>query len=373
MAIESWNRIIGLVIKEILVFVRDPRSRFVLIVPPVIQMFVFGYAATFDLVKVPFCLYDESRTLNSREFVSKFKGSPIFILKREIFRDSLLKEEIEGRKTLFVLHIDRRFNEDLLSGRSAKVQLIIDGRNSNTAAILSGYANQIISEFNAEWIKKAGLAPLPSQISFRSLYNPNLLSRWFIVPGLIAILTFVVSAMTIGLSIAREKEMGTFDQLLVTPLRPIEILVGKTIPGLLFAMAEATIILLAALLWFKIPFMGNMAILYLGLLFFLFAIMGIELAISSLASTQQQALLGVFFFLIPSIVLSGFSTPIRNMPELIQYLTFMNPMRYFLIIIRGVFLEGRGLDSLWNQFIPLFLIGLFSMSFSWYLFKKRIY
>ncbi|TFE73281.1 ABC transporter permease [Methylacidiphilum caldifontis] len=368
-----WNRVIGLIIKEILVFIRDPRTRFVLIVPPVVQMFVFGYAATFDLFRVSFCLYDENRTLSSREFISKFQGSPIFILKKEIFKDSLVREEIERKKALFVLHVDRRFDRDLSSGRSAKVQLIIDGRNSNTAAILSGYANQIIADFNADWIKKRGVGSVPSQISFRALYNPNLLSRWFIVPGLIAILTFVVSAMTIGLSIAREKEMGTFDQLLVTPLRPIEILVGKTVPGLIFAMGEATLILFAALFWFKVPFRGNVAILYLGLLFFLFAIIGIELAISSLSATQQQALFGVFFFLVPSIILSGFSTPIRNMPELIQYLTFLNPMRYFLVIIRGVFLEGRGLESLWDQFVPLFFIGLISMSFSWYLFKRRLY
>ncbi|KIE59300.1 antibiotic ABC transporter permease [Methylacidiphilum kamchatkense Kam1] len=368
-----WNRVVGLIIKEILVFIRDPRSRFVLIVPPVIQMFVFGYAATFDLFKVSFALYDENRTYHSRELISKFKGSPVFILKKEIFNESQLTDEIQKRNVLFVLHIDQRFDRDLLSGRSGKVQLIIDGRNSNTAAILSGYANQIIADYNADWLKRNGGNAPVSQISFRALHNPNLLSQWFIVPGLIAILTFVVSAMTIGLSIAREKEMGTFDQLLVTPLRPIEILIGKTIPGLIFALLEATLILLAALLWFRIPFNGDILVLYLGLLFFLFAIIGIELAISSIASTQQQALLGVFFFLVPSIILSGFSTPIRNMPESIQMLTYLNPMRYFLIIVRGVFLEGRGLDTLWTQYFPLLIIGFISMSFSWFLFKKRLY
>jgi len=368
-----WNRVVGLIIKEILVFIRDPRSRFVLIVPPLVQMFIFGYAATFDLFRVSFALYDENRTYHSREFIAKFIGSPIFRLKKEILNDSQLKDEIQKRNVLFVLHIDRRFDRDLLSGRSGKVQLIVDGRNSNTAAILTGYANQIIADYNVDWIKKSGRIPPPSQITFRAFYNPNLLSQWFIVPGLIGILTFVVSAMTIGLSIAREKEMGTFDQLLVTPLRPIEILVGKTIPGLIFAMAQATLILLAALLWFKIPFHGHILLLYLGLFFFLFAIIGIELAISSISSTQQQALLGVFFFLVPSIILSGFSTPIRNMPEPIQYLTFLNPMRYFLVIVRGIFLEAKGLDTLWDQYLPLLGIGLVSMSFSWFLFKQRIY
>jgi ABC-2 type transport system permease protein len=370
---KMWNRVVGLIIKEILVFIRDPRSRFVLIVPPLVQMFIFGYAATFDLFRVSFALYDENRTYHSREFIAKFIGSPIFRLKKEILNDSQLKDEIQKRNVLFVLHIDRRFDRDLLSGRSGKVQLIVDGRNSNTAAILTGYANQIIADYNVDWIKKSGRIPPPSQITFRAFYNPNLLSQWFIVPGLIGILTFVVSAMTIGLSIAREKEMGTFDQLLVTPLRPIEILVGKTIPGLIFAMAQATLILLAALLWFKIPFHGHILLLYLGLFFFLFAIIGIELAISSISSTQQQALLGVFFFLVPSIILSGFSTPIRNMPEPIQYLTFLNPMRYFLVIVRGIFLEAKGLDTLWDQYLPLLGIGLVSMSFSWFLFKQRLY
>jgi ABC-2 type transport system permease protein len=205
------------------------------------------------------------------------------------------------------------------------------------------------------------------------LYNENLLSRWFIVPGIIALLTLVVSLLVTALSVAREREAGTFAQLLVTPLRPVQILIGKAIPGLVIGVVEATVIIGVAILWFEVPFRGDPGALYLGLVLFLLASIGIGLTISSLSVTQQQALLGAFLFLVPAVILSGFATPIANMPELVQDLTYLNPMRYFLVVVRGVFLQGDGYAILANQFWPMALIALVTLSLAGWLFRHRMY
>ncbi len=209
-------------------------------------------------------------------------------------------------------------------------------------------------------------------LNLRTRYNPTLVSRWFIVPGIVALLTQVVTLLVVGLSVAREREMGTFDQLLVTPLRQIDILIGKGMPGLLIGVFEASVIIAATVFWFHVPLRGGLAPLYVGLLLFVIAVIGIGLAISALAATQQQALLGAFLFMVPSIILSGFSTPIANMPAWVQVLTLINPMRYFLVIVRSVFLEGAGFTQLAAQFWPMAAIGLVTLSAAGWLFRKRV-
>jgi ABC-2 type transport system permease protein len=371
--VKSFNRIIALVIKEFLAILRDPKSRIVLIVPPIIQVLVFGYAASFDLNNVRFAVYNEDSSAASRDLIAGFLGSRNFQKVTTITHNEQIESLINSKKVLLVLHIGPQFTRDLMQGRSAQVQVIIDGRNSNTALIALNYVRSIITGFNTKWAKMNGLNGPPAIIKTRAWFNPNLESRWFIVPGIIALLTLVITINVSALSVAREREQGTFDQLLVTPFTPVEILLGKAIPGFIIGFAEATMILLITVFWFKIPLRGHIITLYTGLSLFLLSMVGVGLMISSLAVTMQQGLLGTFMFLMPSIILSGFTTPIANMPVFIQGLTRLNPMRYFLIIIRGTFLEGATFNTLIPQYWPMLLIGLACLTFAGGLFRHRMY
>ena len=364
--------VLALILKELLAVLRDPRSRMVLIGPPLIQLLVFGYAATFDLNHVPIAIYDQDHSQASRDLIARFALSPTFTVKDVLDSDRRLDALIDSRQVQTVLVIDRRFTRDLLTHQPAPVQVILDGRNSNTALLIEGYVNSIVSGFALTWAEEHGAGAPPATLDIRARYNATLSSRWFIVPGIVALLTEVETLLVVGLSVAREREMGTFDQLLVTPLRPIDILIGKGLPGLIIGTAEASVVIAAAVLWFEVPLRGGIIALYLGLALFILAITGIGLAISSLVATQQQALLGAFLFLVPSVILSGFATPIANMPGWVQALTLVNPMRYFLVIVRGVFLEGAGLASIASQLWPMALIGVITLAAAGWLFRKRV-
>jgi ABC-2 type transport system permease protein len=368
-----WNRIYALTIKEFLALLKDRKSRIVVIVPPILQLIVFGYAATFDLTNIPYAVYNEDGGLSSIELVSAFRGSPNFKEVAYLTREEQIAPLINSKKALMVLHIDTRFSRDLIAGRPGSVQVILDGRDSNTAAILLTYINSIVSQLNADWQRQQGHALPPARLNIRAWYNPNLVSRWFIVPGIVALLMLVVTTLVTALSVAREREQGTFDQLLVTPFRPVEILIGKALPGFIIGLAEATMIIIIIVLWFKIPLRGNPLTLYFGLLMFLLSTVGFGLMISSLAVTQQQGLLGGFLFLVPAVILSGFATPIANMPQWVQDITLLNPMRYFIVIVRGIFLEGTPFLLLINQFWPLAVIGVANLALAGWLFRRRMY
>jgi len=364
--------IIALIVKELLAVLRDPRSRFVLIGPPIIQVMVFGYAASFDLNQAPIGVYDEDNSHRSRELVAAFTGSPAFTVAAELRADREVAEIIDRREALLVLHLPANFESALERSGTASIQLIVDGRNSNTAMIALNYARQIVMDVNDRWSAERGMTT-PARLQLRARYNPNLQSRWFIVPGIVGLLTLVVAMVVTSLSVAREREFGTFDQLLVTPLTPFEILIGKAVPGFLIGTVEASFIVLVALFWFDIPLQGSLLALYLGLWVFLLSAVGVGLMLSSLAVTQQQALLGAFMFLVPAVILSGFATPIANMSPAVQYLTFLNPLRYFMVVLRAVFLEGATPAALWPQYWPMAAIGLVSMSCAAWLFRRRLY
>ena len=366
-----WRQVLALIIKELLAILRDPRSRMVLIGPPLIQLMVFGYAATFDLNNVPIAIYNQDHSAASRDLVARFMGSPTFHLVDTLHSNRQIDALIDSRQVQMVIVIDRRFTRNLLTRRPAPVQLIVDGRNSNTALLVSGYANTILSEFALAWGAAHGARAPPAVLATRARYNPTLNSHWFVIPGIVALLTQVITLLVVGLSIAREREMGTFDQLLVTPLRQIDILLGKGLPGLLIGTIEASVIIAATVWWFEVPLRGGLLPLYFGLFLFVIAITGIGLMISALSVTQQQALLGAFLFMVPSIILSGFATPIANMPGWVQDLTLINPMRYFLIIVRSVFLEGATLSSLVPQMWPMAVIGVVTLSAAGWLFRSR--
>jgi ABC-2 type transport system permease protein len=368
-----WHRIFALVIKEFLALLKDKKSRTVVIVPPLVQLFIFSYAATFDLNEVGYAVYNEDAGVASRELLARFEGSPTFRLVGYLTHEEQIEPLIDSRKAVMLIHVGQHFTRDLLLKHPAQLQVILDGRNSNTAMVVSGYVHSILTEFNRKWAESHGFPPAPAALEVRHWFNPTLQSRWFIVPGIIGLLTLVVTLLVTSLSVAREREAGTFDQLLVTPLRPVEILLGKTIPGIVIGAFEGTLIILMAVLWFQIPLRGSLAALYLGLFLFLLSGVGMGLMISSIAVTQQQGLLGAFLVLVPSVVLSGFATPIANMPEFVQDLTHLIPLRYFLIILRGVFLEGADISILWPQYWPMAVIGMSGLAFASWLFRHRLY
>ncbi|MGA6926167.1 MAG: ABC transporter permease [Desulfosarcina sp.] len=366
------RRIVALVIKEFLALLKDPRSRTVIVVPPLVQLIVFGYAATFDLNEVPYAIYNEDAGIASRRLLAHFEGSPTFRLEIRLSRHEQIRTAIDSKTVSMVLHCGPRFSADLLAGRPAPLQVIVDGRNSNTALILVGYVRGIVSDFNAQWAADNNRGSAPARLEIRSWFNPNLESRWFVVPGIVGLLTTVVTMLVTALSVAREREAGTFDQLLVSPMRPVEILLGKAIPGFIIGAVEASFIILVAVVWFDVPLRGSLPALYLGLFLFLLSAIGIGLMISSLAVTQQQGLFGAFLFLVPAIILSGFATPIANMPILMQRLTRLNPLRYFMEILRAVFLESADASLLWDAYWPMGLIGLATLICAAFLFRRRM-
>ncbi|MHB8563447.1 MAG: ABC transporter permease [Acidiferrobacteraceae bacterium] len=367
-----WARIRALVIKEFLAILRDKASRVILVGPPLIQLVVFGYAATFNVRHIPYAVYNQDPGGVSRALLARFRGSPFFREVAVVAGHRQIAPLIDNKDALMVIHIGPRFSQDLLRHHPARIQVIVDGRNSNTASLALNDVNRVVEGFDASFASRHGWHAPPARLAIRAWFNPDLLSRWFIVPGIVGFLTLLAAMLTTGLSVARERENGTFDQLLVTPLGPVEILLGKTIPGFIIGILEGSVIVLAAIFWFGVPFTGSLVALYFGLAVFLLSAIGIGLMISSFAVTQQQGTLGVFLFTVPAVILSGFTTPIANMPKAVQYLTYVNPMRYFMVILRGVFLEGDGVGRLWAQYVPLMLISVASMAIASWLFRHRL-
>jgi ABC-2 type transport system permease protein len=368
-----FRQIFALAIKEFLALLRDKRSRFVIIGPPIMQLLVFGFAATYDLNDVPVAIYNEDHGSAARELVSYIEGSPNFQVIAYIDHDSEVAPLIDNRDVLLVLHIGQHFSSDLIKGTSVPLQAILDGRNSNTAMIAMNYLRSIVLDYNRSWLALQGKSGPLVTLQSRAWYNENLQSSWFIVPGIVGLLTLVVTLLVTSLSVAREREAGTFDQLLVTPLRPVEILIGKAIPGIVIGLLEATLIILLMVIFFDIPLRGSLGALYLGIMLFLLSAVGVGLMISAISVTQQQAVLGAFLFMVPAVILSGFSTPIANMPQFVQWLTYLNPLRYFLVIVRGVTLEGNSYALLINQYWPMAIIGVVTLTLAGWLFRYRMY
>ncbi len=368
-----WQRILTLLAKELLTLLKDPKSRFVVLATPVIQLAVFGYAASFDLNEVPFAVLNADRGEASRELVARFEGSTQFERVRTIHHTDEIAPLIDAGEVLLVLRLPPDFSRDLARGEPASAQVILDGRNSNTALIAFNYARRIVAAYNDHRLEAQGTGGPPAELVTRAWFNPNLESQWFFVPGIVGLLITVTTILVTALSVAREREEGTFDQLLVTPLRPVEILIGKALPGFLVGLLAASVIAAIAVLWFQVPLRGSLAVFYLGTALYLLSAVGVGLMISALAVTQQQGLLGAFLFLVPAVILSGFATPIANMPGWVQAITYLNPLRYFMVVLRGIFLEGRGLDLAPLQFLPMVAIGLVSLTVAGWLFRQRLY
>jgi ABC-2 type transport system permease protein len=369
---EAFYRILALTRKELLAILKDPRSRYSLLVPPVLQCLIYGYVATYDLTDIPYGVFDQDRSAASQQLLARFDGSGVFHRIISLNRAADVKKAIDERRVLLVIQIDQDFERRLLSGRQADIQVIADGRNSNTAGTAVGYISGIVDSFNASWRSEHGQRSMHVRLTSRAWYNPNLETRWHMIPALIGTLTFIQTLMLTGLSVAREREQGTFDQLLVTPFRPVEIMAGKAIPAMLVGIVQATMVLLVAQLWFQIPFAGSFITLYAGLSVFLLAAVGMGLLLSSVAKTMQQAMLFSFLLIMPFALLSGLTTPVSSMPMLLQYVTLINPLRYAIDIAHRVYLEGVGLVLLVPELWPLAVIAAITLSAASWMFRHRL-
>lgn len=367
-----FNRILSLIIKEFLAILRDKKSRAVLIFPPIIQLFIFTFAATLDVKNVPIGILNRDNGAQGFELVQRFHGSPMF--NKIVYLNSVqeITPFIDNIYGVMVVSLDQQFSRNLEAGREADVQLILDGRRSNTTQIVAGYAQQIIQQFNHDFTTKAQIKQQNTEVIPRFWFNPNLLYYWYNIPSLTGILTMLVAVLLTALSVARERELGTFDQLLVSPATPFEILVGKTVPAVVIGMMEGTVIIAVGVFIFQVPFTGSLWLLYLSMFVFICSIIGIGLFISTLANTQQQSVLGSFLFMSPSIILSGFATPIENMPAWLQPFSYLVPLRYFLVISKGLFLKAMPADIVLNNVWPMAIIGLFTLTGAAWFFRHRL-
>jgi ABC-2 type transport system permease protein len=360
------GRLKQMLIKEFIQVFRDKRTRFILIGPPIIQMLVFGYAATYEIRHVPTVVVDLDHSQESRDLISLFTSSPYFDVEHELTSSRQIGDLIEQGKTTVGIEIDAGFAQKLRKGETAPVQVIVDATNSNTALIASGYISQIALGFAQRYQQDriARIAPqlaevIPQvELEPRPWYNPGLSSRWFFVPGVIGSLTLVLVVTLTAFAVVREREIGTLEQIMVTPIRPAEFILGKTIPFFLIGLFDVSLIAAVGTLWFRIPFRGHFSVLLAGSVLFIVCMLGVGLLISTVSSTQQQAMVTAFFFIMPAIAFSGFGFPISTMPHWMQILTYAVPLRYFLIVLRGTYLKGVGFEILWPQMAAMAGLGV---------------
>jgi ABC-2 type transport system permease protein len=375
-----FGRLKQMLIKELIQVVRDKRTRFILIGPPIIQMLVFGYAASFEIHNVSTVVVDLDHSQESRELISRFTSSPYFNIQAQLTSATQAHELIDQGKATLALEIDAGFAQKLRKGETAPLQVIVDATNSNTALIASSYVSQIALAYaqQAQQQRLCRIAPqliyqIPSvQLQARPWYNPDLRSRWFFVPGVIGSLTTLLVITLTSFAVVREREIGTLEQIMVTPIRPVEFILGKTLPFFLIGLFDALLIGVVGTFWFQIPFRGHISVLLTGAVLFIICMLGMALLISTVSATQQQAMVTAFFVIMPTITFSGFGFPISAMPQWMQTLSYAIPLRYFLIVLRGTYLKGVGFDILWPQMAAMAGIGLFGLTVAVLRFHKAM-
>jgi ABC-2 type transport system permease protein len=374
------GRIRGMLIKEFIQVFRDKRSRFVLFGPPVIQMLIFGYAATLEIRHVPTAVLDFDNSQASRDLISRFAASPYFDVRARLNERRQISDLIDRGQVIIALQINSGFAQNLYKGQLAHLQVIVDSSNSNTALIAVGYVNQIANRFSENYQLERVQRMAPSMVAQvprvvlerRPWFNTDLESQWFFVPGVIGNLVLVMVVNLTAFAVVRERELGTLEQIMVTPIGRWEFILGKTVPFFLIGLLDTLFISLVGTLWFGVPFRGSIGVLALGATLFIVCMLGIGLFISTISKTQQQAMVSGFFFIMPAIIFSGFGTPISSMPEVMQWLTYLDPLRYFLNVLRGVYLKGVGLEVLWPQFAALGSFGVVMLSVSVFRFQKSL-
>lgn len=365
------RQILAIARKEMLVLMGKPKSRFMVLIPPVVQIFIFGFAATMEVKNVDVLIYQQDTGIWSEEVISRLRGSPTFRHISYAESPAHIERALNSQQVLLVLAFQADFSRAVERGDTGKVQILLDGRRSNAAQIVTSYVQQIVADVARSTPRAQAMTVTQVQTDTLNWFNPNLEFRWFIVPNLIGMINFIMGVIVTGLTVARERELGTFDQMLVSPARPLAIAVGKLLPGCAIGLIHGTIFLVAAYFCFEIPFVGSLCILYLSMLLFALAASSMGLMVSSFASTQQQAFLGAFTVAVPCILLSGFMTPINNMPIFLQYLSEANPLRHFIVIIQGVFLKDISLAAAWDSGSKIAVIALVSAVLAVWMFKRR--
>ena len=381
-----WQRLKSMLIKEFIQAFRNPRMRVVLFLPPLVQLLIFGYAANTDIRNISLGVYDLDNTLESREMIEHFASSGYFRIVERPQAPQDIRRLIDGGKISAALQINGGFARQLRTRQGTMVQIVVDGTDSNTASVVMAYAQRIVAEYSRQVLVQRifSLPNIPDEmkrpffvkggieVESRAFFNPNLESRNFYVPGIMAFLIMLVTLLLTCMAIVREREIGTMEQLIVSPIRPFELILGKTIPFAIIGYIDVLIVTLVGVFWFEVPIRGSILLLLAATTIYLLSSLGIGLFISTISHTQQQAMMTMFFFFVPAILLSGFVFPIANMPPIVQYLTYANPLRYFLVIIRGIFLKGSGFDILWPQMLALAVLGGIVFTFSSLRFRKRM-
>lgn len=383
-----WDRVSVLIRKEFYQTFRDPRTRLLLFGPPLIQLILFGFAVNLDVENARMAWMDMDQTPESRELLAAFQGSRYFRVTATPGNSREIQDLMDHGRVEAVIRVLPGFSRDIKRGNTADVQILVDGTNSNTASIVSSYAVQIVMGYGNKILGaqpklsltspsagRGGASPSVIPVltaQSRVWFNPSLKSRVYFVPGVIAIVIGLVTMMLTAMSIVREREIGTMEQLMVTPIRSFELILGKLLPFAIVGIIDVAMVVIAALLIFGIPLRGSILLLFGCTVLYLLSTLGVGLFISTISYTQQQAMMSSFFFFVPAMLLSGFAFPIRNMPEIVQYLTYLNPIRYFMQIVRNVFLKGVGMESLWQETTALFVFGVVILGLSVLRFQKKL-
>ena len=359
------ERLHQLLIKEFIHLFRDPHARFSLLIPPLLQMLIFGYAASYEVNRVSTAVLDYDHSQESREFLERFSSSSRFEVTNVLQSESQIPSLLDHRRVVLVLQIQPGFAELLRKGQTAPVQAVLDGTDSNTALIAVGYINQIANRFAQDYQLQMADRLRPAIATFapdielqeRPFYNANLESRWFFVPGVIGTLVLVSVMQLTSFAVVREREIGTLEQLMVTPISSTELIIGKTLPFMLVGLANVIVVGILGSWWFEVPFRGDIFVLLLGTMLFLSSALGVGLLISTVCETQQQSFAISFFYILPAIMLSGFGYPITSMPTALQWFTNLDPLRFYLVVLRGTFIKGVGLEVLWPQMVAMAILG----------------
>lgn len=374
-------RLWQLVRKEFRQMLRDPRSKRFLFISPIVQLLLFGYAVNTDVRNAKTFVVDQDRTAASRDLLATFTASGYFRIVGYGARPADEIRALDHGDAVLALEIPRGFATDLAAGRPAQVQMLIDGTSSNTATVAQGYATQIIQRFGIERAAARMRGSADTQmrrpaagVGFRARawYNPNLESRVYNVPGVICTIVMMMGLLLTSLAVVREREIGTLEQLMVSPLTPAELILGKTLPVVFVALVDLALITAVAMLWFHVPLRGSFALLLGASLAYILTGLGLGLLISTVSNTQQEAFMSMFFFFLPALILSGFMYPVANMPRVFQYLTLLDPIRHFLVVVRGIFLKGAGLEVLWPQILVLLVMGVVVLGFATTRFHKTM-
>ncbi|HEX5773642.1 MAG TPA: ABC transporter permease [Geomobilimonas sp.] len=374
-----FERLLCMLKKEFIQTLRDPRMRFILFIIPAFQTVIFGYAVNTDVRQVNTAIYDLDNSTESRDIIAQLSRSGYFRVTEHIRQEGRVRELLDRGEVKAVFRMNRGMGESLRGGHTAPLQLILDGADSNTAGIVLNYAMNIAARYNEQLrvvqiARQRGTPPAPGGVVLqsRAWYNDNLESSNYYVPAVIANIVLIITMLLSSMAVVREKEIGTMEQMIVTPISRGEFILGKTIPFVLIGFIDVAIITVVAYFWFGVPIRGSLPLLFAATGLFLMSSLGFGLFLSTISRTQQQAMMSSFMFIFPAMLLSGFAFPIENMPETVQWLTFLNPLRYYLVIIRSIFLKGVGISILWPQMLGLFVLGAVILSFAVQRFRKTL-